>query len=181
MFECARGGLCYGFGESGGTPIGNQDRRRASGMRRSHDRAQVVWIFHAIQYHQQLRPFQYLVELGITLRGAKSHDALMRGAIRSAIERIARFEADRHGMLAGEIHNLLYPWTACAPGDQYPVERSSGAKGFAYGMNTGQNASVAFGVGRRRTRRRMRWAFRSYQCKGRWPLIEWPHYVRARG
>src|SRR5229473_1320449 len=150
-------------------------------MRRSYDGAQVVWIFHAIQYDQQLRPFQHLVELGIALRGAESHDTLMRGAIRGPIERIPRLEAHRHGVLAGQIYNLLYSWTACAPGDQYPVERSSGPKGFPYGMDPGQNASVAFGFGRRRTRRRMRWAFRSYQCKGRWPLIEWPHYVRARG
>ena len=117
-------------------------------MRRSYDGAQVVRIFHAIQYDQQLRAFQHLAEFGIALRGAKSHNALMRSAIRGPIERIAGFEAHRHGMLAGQIHNLLYPWTSCAPGDQDPVERSSGAKGFAYGMNTGQNASVAFGVGR---------------------------------
>src|SRR6267154_2075225 len=103
-------------------------------MGRSHDGAQIVRIFHAIQYHQQLRAFQHLVELGITLRGAKSHDALMRGAIRSAIERIARFKAHRHGMLASQIHNLLYPRTACATSNQDPVERSSSAKGFPYGM-----------------------------------------------
>src|SRR5437868_14565799 len=136
-------------------------------MRRSYDGAQVVWLFHAVQYDQQLRTFQDLVELGITLRGAESHDSLMRGAIRGTIERITRFEAHRHGMLAGQIHNLLYPWTACATSNQDPVERSSSAKGFPYGMDPGQNAGIAFGVGRRRTRRRMRRAFRNYQCKGR--------------
>jgi hypothetical protein len=41
----------------------------------------------------------------------------MRGAVRGAVERIPRLEAYRHGMLAGQIDNLLYPWTACATGD----------------------------------------------------------------
>src|SRR5258706_3971611 len=106
-------------------------------MRRSYDGAQVVRIFHAIQYDQQLRAFQHLAEFGIALRGAKSHNALMRSAIRGPIERIPRFEAHRHGMLPSQIHNLLYPWTACATSNQDPVERSSSAKGFPYGMDPG--------------------------------------------
>src|SRR5258708_32312486 len=99
-------------------------------MRGAYDGAQVVWIFHAIQYDQQLRPFQHLIEAGITLRGAESHDSLMRGAIRGTIKRIPRLEAHRHGVLAGQIHNLLYPWTSFATVSQDPVDRSSRAKGF---------------------------------------------------
>ncbi len=176
VFERAGSGFRDGFGESGGTAIGNQNGRCAGGMRGSDDGAQVVRIFHAIQYHQQSRPFQNLVEPGIFLRGAERHDALMRGAIRSAVERIAGFEAHRHGTLAGQIHNFLYPRTACAAGDQNAVERSAGAKGFPYRMDPGQDAGVAFCFGRRRV-----WlAFRSYQCKGQRALIECAQYVGHR-
>ena len=55
MFERAGGRLGDGFVQSGRAPLGDQNCGSARGMRRAHNRAQIVRIFHAVEQDQQFR------------------------------------------------------------------------------------------------------------------------------
>ena len=68
ILERTGGGLGDHVGKPHCAPFRNDDAARARGMRRAHDRAQIVRIFHAVEHHQQLRGGRDVVELRIALR-----------------------------------------------------------------------------------------------------------------
>ena len=49
VFQGSRRRFCDGFGESGCPALGNNDGRRSGGVRRAHDRAEIMRVFHAIE------------------------------------------------------------------------------------------------------------------------------------
>jgi len=102
-----------------------------------------VWIFNAVQKHQQLDSGSghHILQFGVALHGTEGHDALVRGTVRRAIEGLTRLEAHRHGMLARQIDDLLKPRATRSTGDQQAIERTSGTQGFAHRMNAGQKTA----------------------------------------
>ena len=112
-------------------------------MGSSDNGSQVVRILDAVEHHQQAGSGsrEHVVEFGIALRGSEGHDALVRGPVRSAIERLAWLEAHRHGTVPGQIDDLLQTRATGSPSDQQAVERASGAQGLAHWMDTGQKAA----------------------------------------
>ncbi len=100
----------------------------------------VVRILDAVQHYHQLRAAaENLLQFRILPRGAERHHALMRGIVGSAVQRLARLEAQRNGALARRVDDLLQARTARAPRNQYPVQRPSRAQRLAHRMHPGEN------------------------------------------
>lgn len=152
MFEGARSGAGYGFGERRGAAFPNDDGIRAHGMGGAHDGAKVVRIFNAIKDYQQARviPGGNGVEVHIFVRGAETNDALVSDSLGGAIERFARLETHRHLQSAAQIDDFLNARAGAALGNQDLVERALGAEGLTDRMNAGQQ-----GAGRGPRNRRM--------------------------
>ena len=62
----------------------------------------------------------------------------MRGAIRRAVQLLARLEAQRNAALLAKRDQFLQPRASRALGHQNPVKRTPGAQGFTDGMDSGK-------------------------------------------
>ncbi len=141
MFQRSRG--CFGdcFGQSGGPAVRHDHSARPRRVRGANNGAQIVRIFHAVQDDQQSRIGQHLIQLRITVRGAKRHHALMRRAIGCPIQRLARFKAQRDRAFPRQIDDFLQPGSAGAARDQHAIERAARAQSLANRMNSGDHVA----------------------------------------
>jgi len=53
VLQRARGRFRHHVGQTRGTPLRDTDRVRTGGMRRTDNRAEVMWIFDSIENHKQ--------------------------------------------------------------------------------------------------------------------------------
>ena len=102
-----------------------------------------MWIFHAVQYDQELRSRQHLLQLGVIVRGAKGHNPLMRSSIRSPIQRFPGLEAHRDGALPRQINYFLKPGPPNSARDEHAVQYPLCPQRFLHRMNADQN--IAYG------------------------------------
>jgi hypothetical protein len=143
MFESPSSSFGDDFGEPGGAAVGNQNGGCAGGVGSADNGSQVVRILNAVEQHQKLdlAAREHVFELGIALGGPEGDYALVRSAVRSALESLSRLEADRYGTFAGQIDDLLKTRSPGPPGDQNTVERAPGAQCFAHRMDACQKAA----------------------------------------
>ena len=117
VFQSSGGSFGDRFGETGGAALRQADGIGAGGMRGANNRPEVMRILHAVQYDDQFRSVQDILEFAIPMRSAKSHDALMGCTAGRAVQRLAWLEADGDGLFPAEIDNLLQALTARPSGD----------------------------------------------------------------
>jgi len=143
MLEGSGGSFGDYLGESRRPALGNKNGGCARGMGGANNGAQVMWILNAVEQRQQLDSGsrENFVELGIALGGSEGQDPLVRGAVRGAVECLARLKAYRHGTFAGQIDDLLNTRSTGSASDQNAVERPRGAQRFPYRVETGQEAA----------------------------------------
>ena len=113
-------------------------------MGRSHNGAKVVRIFNTVEHDDQAGSREDVIERNILMRRAESEDALVRDAFRCAIESVARFEANRDGLLAAEFNNFLDARACGAFRDHDLVERTTGAERFPNRMDAKRETHVTF-------------------------------------
>ena len=106
----------------------------------SHNRAQIVGVFHAIQHYQQPGARQHLIQRLIMMGRAHGDHSLMIRTGAEAIQRILRLEAQGNGVLARQIDDLLNARTPGSARDQDPVQRAPGPQRFAHRMHAGENS-----------------------------------------
>lgn len=124
MFQRAGSRFRDRLGKPGRAAIGNHNRRSARGMRGANDGAQIVRIFHAIQHHQQLRVDRNFIQLSVALGRAERQHSLVRGAIRSPVERLSGLKPHRHRLLSRQIDDLLQARTTRPASNQNPIKTS---------------------------------------------------------
>ena len=108
----------------------------ARGVRGADDRAEVVRVFDAIENDVQASCGDGLFESRESLGCAESHDALMGGSGRGAIEHFAGFETDGNAVFAREVDDFLNPGPRRTARNQDTIYRAPGAQGFTDGMDS---------------------------------------------
>ena len=115
-------------------------------MRGTDDGSQIMGVFYTVQNDDELGIGIQLVEAGILMDRGKGHDALMVGLIGGAIQRLARFEADRDACFPAQLDDLLKTKTAGTPGDQDAIDGPLCEERFSDGVNAYQGAGIARGL-----------------------------------
>jgi hypothetical protein len=107
---------------------------------RTHNGAQIVRIFDAVQDHDELSIRGYLVKFRILGCRTKGHDALMGVVTGEAAERSTFFKSHGNVGVARQVHDFLDAGAACASCDHNAVESAAGFESFDNGMKTYQNS-----------------------------------------
>ena len=136
MGECARRGLGSDFGDRGGAAVGQQDRVGTGGMGRADDGAQIVGIFDAVEQDEKLSGGRKLRELGVTLAGGESDDALVGSGFAGAVESLPRLIAHGDIGLFGEVDDELDLGAAGTFGDEDSFDGLTGAERLGDGMDS---------------------------------------------
>ena len=106
----AGGGFRGRLGQSGGTALGNDDRRGAGGVGRAHDGAQIVRVFDAVQHddHGMFPGFrQNLVQRAVAGGGGDRQNPLMPASSGEPVESGRRLEAQRDAAFAAGVDERL--------------------------------------------------------------------------
>lgn len=82
-----------------------------------------------------------MFQFGVGLRAAERDYALMRGVVRCAVERFARFEAQWDASFSGRVDDLLQARTTRSASDQDAIERAFCPKRLAHWMDAGQHSA----------------------------------------
>src|SRR5579872_4320994 len=102
-------------------------------MRRSYNCSEIVRVLDAVEEDQQLRARDAALVIGVAMRRAERNHALVGCALRHAIQRLARLEADGDISLAAQIDDLLDARSAGAFRHKHAVEGSTRCNGLAHG------------------------------------------------
>ena len=121
--------------ESGSPPLRNEYRLSARGVGGADNSAQVVRIFDPIEQHDELCAHDNVRVRGISMRRSDGHDALVRGAIRHAVQSLARLEPHRDLAAAAKIDDRLHARTARSPRNQNAIDRPSRRDRLPYWMD----------------------------------------------
>src|ERR1019366_10486593 len=113
MLVSSRRSLDGGARQSSGATLRDDDTIRAGCVGGADQRAQVVWIFHAVEHHQETVLTVTLVEQGVHARvllaAGDRNDALMSVGVGGAIELLARQKAHLHTAGAAVVNKALHP------------------------------------------------------------------------
>ena len=143
MRERASGCTRNRIRQTDGSALRDHHAMRTGGQRRANNRAQIVWIFHAVEQHDQaLLPFRLIgvrddvFQRGRCARGNHGYDALMIARVGQAIELPAIFEAHRDAPAARQLHDFFHARVLPAFRNHDAVECTTRFQRFANGMNS---------------------------------------------
>ena len=71
-------------------------------------------IFHAVQHYKYLRISNYSFHFDVLVNRPERNHTLMRDTFAYTVKRLARLEPYRHGIVAAEFDDFLYPRPARA-------------------------------------------------------------------
>src|SRR5207302_5571062 len=129
MFTGAGGGFGHGRSDSRGPALRNDDAVGARSIRSTENRAQVVWIFHAVEHDYQGKLASlgcyYVVEIVILLARSDGNHALMGVISGHAIEFRARDKPHGHSLAAALVHHTLQTQVVAFFGNAYPFKGAS--------------------------------------------------------
>lgn len=128
----AGNGVC----QPGGTPFGNHDSGGAGGVGGTNDRPEIMRVLDSIQHDMQPAVRGSLFDRREARGRSISDHALVLGSSSVAIQVFLGLEANRNAALAANFDQFLKPGAGHALRDDHAVERQSGAKRFADGMDS---------------------------------------------
>ena len=126
----------------------DHDAARAGCQGGANNGSQVLWIFHAVQQHEQSRRrrwatrIQKILERDARFRRKQRDDALVLARTRGAIDLRALFESYGDAIATRQPNDFLEPVTMPASGNQHGSHRSSSGQRLAHGVNTRQFVHV---------------------------------------
>ncbi len=86
----------------------------------------------------------------MAVRGAEGNHPLVSGPARQPVQRRPGLKADRHGLRAAQVNDLLQARPSCATRYQNPVDGPAGAEGLQHGMHADDDSQAVTMVTRPR-------------------------------